>query len=405
MLKAAYRRTRKDGAAGIDGVTGAAYEADLEKNITDLYDRLRTQRYRAPAVRRAYIPKEDGSKRPLGIPTFEDKIVQRATLMVMEQLYEQDFYDCSYGFRPGKSAHQALEAVKEQCRQKNIQYILDVDVKGFFDSVDHEILQSLVARRIKDAGIRRLIGKWLNAGIQEQGITKHPGVGTPQGGVISPLLANIYLHHVLDEWFIEEVMPRLKGRSFLVRYADDFVIGFEEKEDAQRVMAVIGKRFERYKLKLHPTKTRLVLFQRPPWKAGERDHESGTFTFLGFTHSWTKSPRTNGWYIRRRIASKRFGRSLRNVKQWLKVNRHKRIAIQHTRITKHLRGFYNYYGLPDNLRPMHSYRRLVERAWYYWLNRRGGRHITWDKFSSGILTYFHLPLCPNLLRRAATCRA
>ena len=219
----AYRRTRKDGAAGIDGQTAKDYEANLEANLQSLLDRAKSgDHYKAPPVRRVHIPKGDGSTRPLGIPTFEDKVLQRAVVMVLEPLYEQDFLDCSYGFRPGRSAHQALREIQSRLTMMGGGWVLDVDIRKFFDSLDHAHLREIVAKRMRDGVIKRLIGKWLNAGVMEEGVLTHPEAGTPQGGVISPLLANIYLHEVLDVWFEREVKPRLKGPGFLVRYADDF---------------------------------------------------------------------------------------------------------------------------------------------------------------------------------------
>lgn len=411
MLKAAYRATRRDGAVGIDGITASDYEQELEKNLLDLQTRLKSQRYRAPAVRRAYIPKEDGKKRPLGIPGYEDKLVQRATLMILEQVFEQDFYDCSYGYRPGRSAHQALQDIKEQCWKKRVSCIIDADIEGFFDSVDHTQLQALIAKRINDFSIRRLIGKWLNAGVWEEGRTHFPDTGTPQGGVISPLLANVYLHYVLDDWFVKEVQPRLKGQSFLVRYADDFVMGFEREEDGARVMEVLKQRFEEYKLTLHPAKTQLIKFQRPPRDNQRDDSGNGTFTFLGFTHHWCKSARTGNWYVRRKIASKRVTRGLRNVRQWLKAHRHRAISEQAQRLQKHLVGVYRYYGLREVIGFLGTYRREVTRHWHYWLNRRGGRrYLTWPRFADTILKRYRLPAPslrwsqpPLITSRVATC--
>jgi group II intron reverse transcriptase/maturase len=253
-LREAYRRTRKDGAAGIDGQTAQAYAANLEGNLQSLLDRAKSgEHYRAPPVRRVHIPKGRGRTRPIGIPTFEDKVVQRAVLMALEPVYEQDFLDCSYGFRPGRGAHDALEALRSQTMQMSGGWILEVDIEAFFDSVDRRLLQQMLRQRVRDGVLRRLIGKWLRAGVMEQGCVYHPDTGTPQGGVISPLLANIYLHEVLDVWFTKEVIPRLMGRASLVRFADDFVMLFELEEDARRVLNVLAKRFGKYGLRLHPS--------------------------------------------------------------------------------------------------------------------------------------------------------
>ncbi len=250
----AYRLTRKDGAPGIDGVTAADYEANLEANLSDLLERIKSGRYQAPPVRRAYIPKADGTARPLGIPTFEDKVAQRAIVMVLEAIYEQDFLPCSYGFRPGRSAHQALQDLRNACMDQGLRWVLDVDIRKYFDSISHAHLRDFLDRRVTDGVIRRMIDKWLKAGVLEDGHLHRTMTGSPQGGVVSPLLANIFLHHVLDEWYEGEVRPRLTRRSTLVRFADDFVMAFEDVLDAERVLAVLGKRLERYGLTLHRTR-------------------------------------------------------------------------------------------------------------------------------------------------------
>jgi RNA-directed DNA polymerase len=391
MLREAYCRTRKDGAAGVDGQTGENYEVNLEANLKDLHTRLKTKTYRMPKVRRVYIPKEDGSKRPLGIPTFEDKIVQRAMVMLLEQIYEQDFYDFSYGFRPEKSAHQALQALKDKCWEARAQWIIDADIKGFFDNVSHAKVQELLGHRVNDGSVRNLIGGWLKAGIQEGGITTNPTSGTPQGGVISPLLANIYLHYVLDEWFTKEVQTRLSGKSFLIRYADDFIIGCERKEDAKRVAAVLPKRFERFALALNTEKTRIVPFGKP--YTDEENKENGNFMFLGFTHYWDKSHRTGRYYIRRRIAAKRFSRAKRAINQWFRIVRHQTVEDQHKQMCKKIRGHYQYYGIPGNHQRLYTFRREVERAWFKWLNRRGApKNFDWQTFVKGILRTFPVPM-------------
>lgn len=242
----AYRQTRKDGAPGIDGVTAETYEAHLEANLQDLLGRIKSGRYVAPPVRRAYIPKADGSHRPLGIPTFEDKVAQRAIAMLLEPIYEEDFLPCSYGFRPSRSAHDALRDLRTAFMTRGLRWVLDVDIRKYFDTdTSHSNLRSFLDRRVTDGVVRRMIDKWLKAGVLEDGATSRTTEGTPQGGVISPLLANIYLHYVLDEWFETEVRPRLKGRCILVRYADDVVMAFEDHLSAKRVLVVLGKRLDR----------------------------------------------------------------------------------------------------------------------------------------------------------------
>lgn len=261
--------------------------------------------------------------RPIGIPTLEDKVLQRGVVMVLEAIYEQDFLDCSYGFRPGRSAHQALEALWKGLVGLGGGWVVEVDIKSFFEDVDHGHLRSFLEQRVRDGVVRRAIDKWLKAGVMEAGAVRYPDTGTPQGGVISPLLANIYLHKVLDEWFETEVRPRLTGKSFLVRYADDLVIGFANEEDARRVMTVLSKRFERYGLTLHPTKTRLIDFRRPLPSS-----DSGTFELLGFTHFWGQS-RKGKSVVQRKTASSRFSRALQRISAWCRAHRHLAVAEQH----------------------------------------------------------------------------
>ena len=267
-LREAYQRTRKDGAPGVDGQTWAEYGENLEANLRSLLDRAKSGTYRAPPVRRVHIPKGTGSEtRPIGIPTLEDKVLQRAVAMILETIYEQDFYEGSYGFRPGRSAHQALESLWQQTMSSRGGWILDMDIRKFFDTLDHGHLRAFLQHRVRDGVLSRLIGKWLNAGVMEKGSISYPDSGSPQGGVISPILANVFLHYVLDCWFVEEVMPRMRGRAFLIRYANDAVMGFTGEEDARRVLAVLAQYFGKYGLTLHPEKTRLVEF-RPPSQAG-----------------------------------------------------------------------------------------------------------------------------------------
>jgi group II intron reverse transcriptase/maturase len=254
-LYTAFVRTRKDGAKGIDGQTAEDYQAHLRENLESLVERVKSGSYKAPPVRRVYIPKGSGNeKRPIGIPTFEDKVLQRALVMVLEPIYEQSFHDFSYGFRPGKNQHQALERLWCGLMENKGGWVIDLDIRKFFDTLDHTVLREILDKRIGDGVVRRLIDKWLKAGVMEAGELSYREEGTPQGGVISPMLSNIYLHEVLDEWFVREVQPRMKGKSFMVRFADDAVLGFETKADAERVMAVLPKRFAKYGLTGHPEK-------------------------------------------------------------------------------------------------------------------------------------------------------
>jgi len=330
-LREAYRRTRKDGAVGVDGQTATDYEANLEENLRALLERAKSGTYFAPPVRRVHIPKAGSQTetRPIGIPTFEDKVLQRAVVMVLEAIYEQDFYDCSYGFRPGRSAHDALEALWRQTMQNSGGWILEVDIRKFFDELDQTHLRTFLRRRVCDGVLLRLIGKWLNAGVLDKGILSYPEAGSPQGGVISPVLSNVFLHYVLDDWFAQEVQPRMSGRVFLIRYADDAVIGLTDERDARRVLDVLPKRFGRYGLRLHPDKTRLVRFHRPPRRRDHKrpppDRTPGTFDLLGFTHYWGLS-RNGNWVVKRKTASSRLTRAIRTIARWCQSNRHRPIA-------------------------------------------------------------------------------
>ncbi|MBC8425146.1 group II intron reverse transcriptase/maturase [bacterium] len=371
FLKEAYRRTRKDGAVGVDGRTAAAYAEHLESNLSALLTRLKTGSYRAPPVRRVHIPKGDGGqRRPIGIPTFEDKILQRAVSMVLEALYEQDFLDCSYGFRPGRSAHHALGALRDALMHMRHSWVLELDIQGFFDSLDHQCLRSFLDHRVTDGVLRRVTHKWLKAGVMEGGQVTRSATGSPQGGVISPLLANIYLHYVLDLWFEREVKPRLRGKAVLVRYADDVVVVFEHEHDARRVLAVLGKRLEKYGLQMHPDKTRLVQFGPPDNRgSGEGGGGSGSFDMLGLTHHWARSRKGN-WVVKQRTARRRFSRSVRQVYLWCRNNRHLPVVVQRTALAAKLRGHYSYFGITGNSDALVRFYRAVTRAWQKWLGRR-----------------------------------
>jgi len=377
-LKEAHRLTRKDGAVGVDGQAAADYAAALEGNLASLLDRAKSGTYRAPPVRRVYIPKADGlATRPIGIPTFEDKVLQRAVAMVLGEVYEQDFLDCSWGFRPGRSQHMALESFWKQAMAMHGGVVVEVDVKGYFDAIDHEHLTAILRQRVRDGVLLRLIGKWLNAGVMEEGSLSYPESGTPQGGVISPLIANVFLHEVLDTWFEREVVPRLHGRGFLIRFADDFVMCFECEEDALRVMAVVAKRLAKYGLTVHPTKTRLVPFRRPPRHPPDAGagggSPPGSFDLLGFTHHWGLSRRGN-WVIQRQTASKRLHRSLHTVGQWCQANRHRPLRDQHAGLVRKVNGHFQYYGITGNGRMLNTFRYWVYVIWRKWLARRS-RHV------------------------------
>ena len=394
LLKEAYRRTRKDGAAGVDGLTAEAYAVNLEANLQLLLERMYTGSYYAPPVRRAYIPKASGGKmRPIGIPTFEDKVLQRAVAMVLEAVYEADFLDCSYGFRPKRSAHQAVQALWEGTMALRGGWVVEVDIQSFFDELDHRQLRGFLDRRVRDGVIRRILHKWLKVGVLEEGVLRHAEMGTPQGGVISPLLANIYLHEVLDVWFEREIKTRLSGRSFLIRYADDFVLVFAEERDARRVMDVLPKRFGKFGLKLHPGKTRLVRFTRPlEGRDGGKRVVSvpDSFDFLGFTHYWGKSWK-GGMVIKRRTAKSRFTQAVRALRTWCRNNRHLPLTVQHAVLITKLRGHYNYYGITGNYEALARYQWEVRRIWHKWLGRRSQRaHLVWEKYER-LLHRYPLP--------------
>jgi len=391
LLHEAFRRTRKDGAVGVDGQTGCEYEEGLEENLHSLLDRFKSGRYQAPPVRRTYVPKGDGSERPIGIPTFEDKVLQRAVVMVLEAVYEQDFLPCSYGYRPGRSAHQALEALWRELMAMGGGFVLEVDIKGFFDSIPYSQLRGILDQRVCDGVLRRTIDKWLAAGVMEDGAVSHPDAGTPQGGVVSPLLANIYLHEVIDRWFAADVKPRLAGRAFMVRFADDVVMLFASERDARRVMDVLPKRLGRYGLTLHPTKTRLLGF-RPP-TGGTRPpatKEKGSFDLLGFTHFWTRSQR-GSWTVKRKTAGKRFGQAVKRVWEWCRTHRHAPVPWQHEQLVRKLRGHDGYYGIQGNYDALVRFRLEVRRAWRRWLDRRSDKaHMAWERFNR-LLERYPLP--------------
>jgi RNA-directed DNA polymerase len=389
-LHEAFRRTRKDGAPGVDGRTWQAYAAELDANLASLLSRAKSGAYRAPPVRRVHIPKGTGTEtRPIGIPTLEDKVLQRAVVMVLEAVYEQDFLPYSFGFRPGRSAHDALADLRSVLMARNGGWLLEVDIRRFFDTLDHAHLRRILEQRVRDGVLLRLIGKWLNAGVLEGGSVSYPEAGTPQGGVISPLLANVYLHEVLDKWVDERVAPRLLGRVHLVRYADDFVMLFDSEVDARRVLAALPKRFAEHGLELHPDKTRLLEFRRPNlWDARK---PKVSFDFLGFTHLWSRS-RQGGWILKRLTARSRYTRSLARITQWCREHRHRPLREQHQALSQKLRGHYGYYGLTGNFERLRCFHDEVRRIWRKWLDRRSFHAaMTWERFQRLESTRYVLP--------------
>jgi group II intron reverse transcriptase/maturase len=395
-LLRAYHRTRKNGATGVDGQTWHQYGENLEANLQSLLDRAKSGRYRAPPVKRVHIPKAGSptQTRPIGIPTLEDKVLQRAVVMLLEPIYEQDFTEGSYGFRPGRGAHQALEKLWKETMNADGGWVLEVDISKFFDTLDHDHLRQFVQYRVRDGVLLRLIGKWLNAGVMEAGQLSYPESGSPQGGVISPMLANVYLHYVLDTWFEREVKPRLSGRAYLIRYADDFVIGFTNEKDAHRVKEVLPKRFGRYGLRIHPEKTRLVRFTKPiDGQPKDRDGSSGnpeSFDLLGFTHYWGRSLRGN-WVVKRKTSASRLSRGLRAINQWCRKHRHDPLIEQQRAMSQKIRGHCAYYGITGNSKCLSSFRQWAVRRWRCWLSRRNReRGMTWDRFNQ-LLERYPLP--------------
>jgi len=400
-LERAYHRMRKDAAVGVDGITKEQYGQDLEKNLQDLHARMKAKRYRHQPIRRVHIPKVGGKTRPIGISVFEDKLVQDAVREVLEAIYEQDFLDCSYGFRPKRSAHQALDALHDAATWIAGGWVIELDIRKYFDSIDHGQLREVLHRRVRDGVILRLIGKWLQAGVMEEGAYRRTDAGTPQGGVVSPLLANIFLHEVLDVWFEQQVKPRLRGRAKLVRYADDAVILFEYEDDASRVMDVLPKRFERHGLTLHPDKTRLVPFKRPDRTRPRRrdDDEPGplTFDFLGFTIHWGKSL-AGKWVVRERTANDRFRRALKRLSEWCRLHRHDPVEAQQKALTAKLRGHYGYFGRIGNSSRLSDFLYMSVRAWWRGLRRRSQRGLPWVVMNR-LLQRYPLPQ-PAMIGRA-----
>lgn len=388
-LTRAYHRIRKDAAVGVDGITKEQYGQELESHIQDLYRRLRTMRWRHQPIRRVHIPKEKGKSRPIGISSFEDKIVQEALREILEAIFEPLFRDFSYGFRKGRSAHDALRALNRVLYRGEGKWILELDVQSYFDSIDRKMLLGMLRERVVDKSLLRLIGKCLHVGVLEGEEYFEPGEGTVQGSVLSPMLGNIFLHHVLDVWFVRDVVPRLRGKASLIRFADDGIIAFEREDDARKVLAVIAKRFERYGLTLHPEKTRVVRFEQPR-QSGSSGKGSGTFDFLGFTLYWCRS-RGGYWVPRLKTRKARCRRFIMAVAEWCRRHRHDEVKEQHAALTRRIAGHFNYFGVNGNLPALRHVTRACGAVWYKWLNRRSQRsRLNWTKFGA-LLRSFPLP--------------
>ena len=385
LLRECFAKLRGDAAAGIDEITKEDYGRNLEENLAALVGRLHSMSYRPQPVRRVYIPKPGTDKqRPLGIPVLEDKLVQAAMVRIMEQIYEQDFIEGSYGFRPGRSCHDALRALSETVESGVVEWIVEADIKGFFDHVDHEHLMLFLNHRVGDPRMQRMVKRFLIAGVTEDGVFTASEEGTPQGGVISPLLANMYLHYALDLWYERVFRKRCLGRTRLIRYADDFVVCFECQADAERLRSELVTRLAKFGLEVEPSKTKVIAFGP---RAAARARQEGkakpeTFDFLGFTHYCSRRKDGTGFRMKRRTARKRFRAKLAAFAQWLQHERAKMQTREFWEAAgRKLEGHYRYYGVTDNYPSLQQYAHQAERLIIKWLNRRGGkRKMTWEKF-------------------------
>jgi RNA-directed DNA polymerase len=388
-LGRAFQRIRKDAAVGVDGITKEEYGRQLESNLKELHGRLKAGRYRHQPILRVHIPKAPGKTRPIGISTLEDKIVQGALREVLEAIYEQDFLECSYGFRPNRSAHDALRAVDRMVSREGIAVILEADIQAFFDSIVRKKLVEMLQIRVADPPLLRLLGKCLHVGVLDGEEFDEPGEGTAQGSIISPMFGNVYLHYVLDLWFERDIKPDLKGRARLIRYADDFAFGFEREDDAVRVLELLKERMAEYGLTLHPDKTRLVPFARPCTNGGSG---AGTFDFLGFTMYWRKT-RRGGWRLGMKTRKARLQRVLQNLSDWCRSHRHLPLVEQHAALTRRLRGHYHYFGVNGNSRSLKQVLYRTRQICLKWLQRRGqrGRRLNWKRFCAYLDVY---PLPP-----------
>jgi group II intron reverse transcriptase/maturase len=383
LLRASFFELKKQASPGVDGETWRDYAKDFERRIDDLHERIHRGAYRAKPSKRTYIPKLDGKLRPLGIAALEDKIVQQAARTVLECIYEQDFLGFSYGFRPGRSQHRALDALYVGITKRKVNWIIDADIRGFFDNISHEWLMKFLEHRIADRRMLRLLKKWLRAGVSEDGEWSPTKVGTPQGAVISPLYANVFLHYVLDLWINDWRQRHAQGEVIIVRYADDFVIGFREESDARRCLAELRERFAKFSLELHPEKTRLIQFGR---YAEERRAKRGegkpeTFDFLGFTHISGKT-RRGDFTIHRKTSRKKFLAKLKELKQELFRNIHADLSKVGAWLQSVLRGWCQYHAVPGNYRRLAQFRDALQAMWLRALRRRSqrGRRLTWAKF-------------------------
>lgn len=404
-LRSAYFKIKKDAAAGIDKETWSSYGENLEQNIQDLSEKLKRGAYRAKPVRRVYIPKADGQQRPLGVTALEDKIVQRATVEVLDAVYEADFLGYSYGFRPGRSQHQALDALTAGLTMKKVNWVLDADLRDFFGSISHEWLVKFIEHRIADKRVVRLIQKWLNAGVLEDGAVTYKEQGAPQGASASPLLANVYLHYVYDLWVQQWRQTEARGEVIVVRFADDTIVGFQYQSDAEQFLKALKERLRKFSLELHPEKTRLIEFGRYAAQRRKKrgDGKPETFTFLGFTHICGKTPNDKFMVIRQTI-KKKMQAKMKLLKAELKRRMHEPLKKVGGWLSKVLNGHYQYYGVPGNSLALYSFRYQVCRCWRTTLMRRSQKgYITWQRMQAIIDRWLPKPrIChPYPLERFA----
>ena len=390
-LQRAYKRLRNNAAAGVDGVTKQEYGESLAENLRDLHGRMKAGKYRHQPLKRVHIPKGNGKTRPIGISATEDKIVQNALREVLEIVYEPIFYDCSYGFRPGRSAQDAVRFLNNEAGKGKISWVLEADIESFFDSIDRQMLQEMLQERVPDGSIKRLVGKCLKVGVLENTELSWEETGTTQGSSLSPLLGNIYLNKVLDEWFETSVKPRLGGAANLVRFADDFIMTFKHRKDAERVLSVLSQRLSKFGLKLHPEKTRLVPFCRPNPK-DEVKKGPGTFDFLGFTFYWKRS-RKGRWVLGTKTRRKSINAFMQGIREWCRRHRHSPVKVQHRMLKSKLNGHYNYFGVNGNHKCLQSVNYHTACVWGKWLRRRShkARKLTWEKFFGTFLKCYPLP--------------
>jgi group II intron reverse transcriptase/maturase len=385
-LRGCFYRLRRAAAPGVDKVTFTEYERDLDANLAALEKRLKEKRYRAKLVRRKYIPKANGKRRPLGIPALEDKLLQMAVAQVLEAIYEQDFLESSWGYRPKRGPREASRRLAGRLYGGKIGWVVEADIRGFFDNISHEWMLRMLAERIEDGAFLRLIGKWLKAGIlEEDGKVVHPATGTPQGGIVSPILANVYLHYALDLWFERRVQKQSQGDVFMMRFADDFVCAFQYRNDAVRFQRQLSERLGKFGLAVAEEKTRTLQFNRLVPEPNE------AFEFLGFEFRWVKR-RTGKMGVSRRTSPKKLRASVKAFTEWIKANRHRRVSTLMRALSQKLRGYWNYYGVRGNAASLSRFYDQCQRLLFKWLNRRSQRRsCTWREFDA-LLRRHSIPL-------------